>query len=137
MPTLQSLPTWVLSSAATRSHHLLQRRLGQAGVTGYEYRVMAALVEAPELSQSQLGVAAALDPGDVTHTVRALAERRLVKRTRDPRHGRRMLVSLTPSGADSAASLARVLAEVQEDVFGDLTVDERLHLLAMLDRVGR
>ena len=48
-----------------------------------------------------------------------------------------MLVSLTPSGADSAASLARVLAEVQEDVFGDLTVDERLHLLAMLDRVGR
>lgn len=137
MSVLRSLPTWVLSAAATRSHQLLQARLGQAGVTGYQYRVLAALTEADVLSQSALGLAAALDPRDVTHTVRALEERSLVQRAKDPNHGRRVLVRLTPTGTDAAATLAQVLADVQEAVFGHLTPDERRHLYTLLDRIGR
>lgn len=89
------------------------------------------------LSQSALGLATGLDPRDVTHTVRALQERDLVQRAKDPDHGRRVLVRLTPTGTDAAASLAQVLADVQEAVFADLTPVERRHLLSMLDRIGR
>ncbi|GAB10572.1 putative MarR family transcriptional regulator [Gordonia araii NBRC 100433] len=134
---LDSLPTWILSTAASRSHHVLQRRLGAAGCTGYEYRCLAGLAAAGDpLSQAELGSAAALDPRDVTHTVRALENRGLVARDKDPEHGRRMLVSLTAAGRRAAAELASVMAGVQEDVFARLTADERDILVALLVRVG-
>lgn len=132
---LFSLGTWLLSSAAGRAHQILQARLAEAGVTGYEYRCLTALADG-SMSQTQLGVAAALDARDVTHTVRALETRGLVTRTRDPDHGRRMLVTLTEAGSAASRLLTTVMDEVQAEVFGDLSVDERATLLALLRRVG-
>ncbi len=132
-----SLPTWVLSSAATRSHQMLHAALADAGVTGYEYRCLSALAAADQLSQTQLGAAAALDARDVTHTVRALETRGLVSRVRDPGHGRRQLVSLSDAGRRALERAAQVIAEVQETVFGGLTSGERVTLLALLERLAR
>lgn len=138
MPSdLTSLPTWILSSAATRSHQMLHRRLTEAGVNGYEYRCVSALATVGQLSQTELGAAAALDPRDVTHTVRALEDRGLVSRVKDPSHGRRQLVSLTPEGQRAAAPLVDVMVEVQNAVFQRLSSAERTTLLELLDRVGR
>lgn len=134
---LISLPTWSLSSAATRSHQILQQRLAQVGVSGYEYRCLSALAAAGQLSQTDLGHAAALDPRDVTHTVRALEDRGLLSRVRDLGHGRRQLVSLTPEGKRLAKRIADAMDEIQDAVFGDLTRDERATLLGLLDRVAR
>ncbi len=133
---LDTLPTWILSAAASRSHQVLQRRLADAGVTGYDYRCLAALAVADEMSQARLGQSAALDPGDVTHTVRSLQNRGLVRREKDPGHGRRMLVSLTPSGRRAADDLAAAMADVQDQVFGRLSDVERANLLRLLARVG-
>lgn len=131
-----SLPTWVLSAAATRSHRALHRRLAAAGVTGYEFRCLTALAATHHLSQTQLGDAAALDPRDVTQTVRALEARGLVARDRDPSHGRRLLVSLTTAGSRAAEQLVPVMDEVQDQVFGRLSAGERSTLLKLLERVG-
>lgn len=136
-PELTLLPTWILSSAAARSHHVLHTLLADAGVNGYEYRCLSALAGAEQLSQTDLGAAAALDPRDVTHTVRALEARDLVSRVKDPSHGRRQLVSLTREGRQTAERLAGVIAEAQNRVFSDLTDNERTTLLALLERVGR
>lgn len=132
---LFSLGTWVLSSASGRAHQILQARLSDAGVTGYEYRCLAALAEG-RMSQSQLGVAAALDARDVTHTVRALESRGLLDRAKDPDHGRRMLVSLTDAGRATSRTLTTVMDDVQAEVFGDLSADDRATLFALLRRVG-
>lgn len=138
MPTsLADLPTWVLSSAATRAHQILQSALADAGFSGYEYRCLWALTTADRLSQTDLGVAAALDPGDVTHTVRALEERGLVRREPDPGHGRRRLVSLTRAGREAADALDPVMADVQDAVLRGLTEKERTTLVRLLARVGR
>jgi DNA-binding MarR family transcriptional regulator len=138
VPTnLTSLPTWVLSSAATRSHQILQSLLTQAGVSGYEYRCLSALAASEHLSQTDLGSAAALDPRDVTHTVRDLEARGLVSRVKDPGHGRRQLVSLTGDGRHTAARLADVIADVQDAVFSHLNREERAVLLSLLERVAR
>ncbi|WP_295137593.1 MarR family transcriptional regulator [uncultured Reyranella sp.] len=133
---LASLPTWILSSAATRSHQILHRHLAEAGVDGYAYRCLAALASAGQLSQSELGHAAALDPRDVTHTVRALEDRGLVSREKDPGHGRRVLVSLTDEGSRAADRLSRVMDDVQAEVFGRLSREERSTLLRLLERVA-
>lgn len=133
---LKSLPTWILSSAATRSHQILHRKLSAAGVDGYEYRCLAALAHRGQLSQAALGDEAALDPRDVTHTVRALQERGVVFRKKDPEHGRRMLVSLTEEGIRMANRLTHLMADVQDVVFGRLTTKERSALMELLGRVG-
>ncbi|RZS91821.1 DNA-binding MarR family transcriptional regulator [Motilibacter rhizosphaerae] len=134
---LSALPTWILSAAASRSHQVIQQRLAQAGVNGYQYRCLTALAAAAQLSQTELGAAASLDGRDVTHTVRALEDRGLVLRVKDPSHGRRQLVSLSPEGREVADALGRVMAEVQEEVFHGLSRDERSTLLRLLERVAR
>lgn len=136
LQSLAALPTWILSSAATRSHQTLQRRLAAAGVSGYGYRCLAALADRGQLSQTELGDTAALDPRDVTHTVRALEEDGLIARINDPGHGRRVLVSLTTAGQQTVGRLDTVMASVQEEVFGRLSPDERSTLLALLARIG-
>jgi DNA-binding MarR family transcriptional regulator len=134
---LTSLPTWILNSAANRSHHVLQSLLTQAGVTGYAYRCLTALAASEHLSQTDLGSAAALDPRDVTHTVRDLEARGLVSRVKDPSHGRRQLVSLTVEGRRTAARLTDIIADVQDTVFRALSTEERTVLLGLLERVAR
>ncbi len=131
-----SLPTWILSSAATRAHQILHRHLVQAGVDGYGYRCLSVLADKGQLSQAALGNAAMLDPGDVTHTVRALEGHGLVSRTKDPSHGRRVLVSLTAAGHGAASRLDQVMAGIQDEIFGRLSHEERSDLLRLLARVG-
>jgi len=133
---LTSLPTWILSSAATRSHQALQAHLARAGVNGYAYRCLTSLAALGQLSQTELGNAASLDPRDVTHTVRDLEARRLVSRDSDPQHGRRVLVTLTSEGGEVAAGLASVMAQAQAQIFGRLSAQEQSTLLSLLARVG-
>jgi DNA-binding MarR family transcriptional regulator len=134
---LSLLPTWILSSAAMRSHQILHKQLSLSGVDGYEYRCIAALATQSQLSQAELGVAAVLDPRDVTHTVRALEERGLVVREKAPNHGRKVLVSLTSAGRKTAKKLVPAMAEVQEEVFKRLGLEDRTKLLELLELVGR
>ncbi|UFS60403.1 MarR family winged helix-turn-helix transcriptional regulator [Subtercola endophyticus] len=134
---LASMPTWVLNSAAVRSHQILQAGLATAGVNGYEFRCLSALTGADQLSQTDIGAAAALDPRDVTHTVRALESRGLVSRSKDPKHGRRQLVSLTPQGQRIAEHLTDVMEGVQNTVFRKLSPDARATLVELLEHVGR
>lgn len=133
---LASVPTWVLSSAATRSHQILRRRLAEVGVTGYEYRCLAALAAGTQLSQAGLATAASLDPGDVTPTVRALENQGLVAREKDPTHGRRVMVSLTATGRQAADRLAPAVGAIQDEVFGRLSQAEQSVLFGLLARIG-
>ena len=134
---LTSLLTWVLASAANRSHQIVHARLAEAGVTGYEYRCVSALAAVEQLSQTELGAAAALDPRDVTLTVRALEGRGIVSRAKDPSHGRRQLVSLTDAGRRLAAHLSDAMVEIQDDVFRRISDEDRAILSDLLERVGR
>lgn len=134
---LTPLLTWTLSAAATRSHRILHTRLTEAGVTGYEFRCLSALAAAGRLSQTELGAATALDPRDVTHTVRALEDRGLLSRVKDPGHGRRLVVTLTDAGRRLAERLGGAMADIQDEVFGRLSGEERAILADLLERVGR
>lgn len=138
MPTqLASIPTWILSSAATRSHQVLHDHLSRLGVSGYEFRCLTSLLPDLQMSQAQLGESAVLDPRDVTHTLRALEDRGLLSRTKDPDHGRRILVTLTQEGQRTAKGLVLAMSKIQNQVFGDLSAEELSVLLALLTRVAR
>lgn len=133
---LTDLPTWQLSRVAARSHQVLHERLRIAGVTGYEFRVLAVVADLGPVSQTELGRAAELDRRDVAVTVRDLESRGMVERAPDPAHRQRKLVSLTALGERTLADLERVIAAVQREVFGALDDAEMLTLLGYLSRLG-
>ena len=132
---LANLTTWQLSQAAARSHRVLRARLGQAGASGYDYRVLAVLGDLGAISQADLGRAAALDRRDVTLTVRNLEAGDLVTRRPDARDRRQTLVELTLAGSSMLDRLDLVLGAVQTEVLAALTSGQRrrlLHLLQLL-----
>jgi len=135
-PRLANLGTWQLTQAAARSHRVLHERLAQAGASGYDYRVLAALGDLGPLSQADLGRAAVLDRRDVTHTVRDLHARELVTRRPDPRDGRLILVELTGTGSSMLERLDLVLEAVQSEVFAALTLDQRRTLVNLLQQLS-
>jgi len=124
-------------SRGPREGGLEEARIGEVGFTGYEARVLAALAASGPLSQAEIGHAVSLDPRDVTHTVRALAERGLVARRRHPDDERRMLVELTPTGRRGWQKVARALERVQDEFLEGLTPEEREVFVAMLERLSR
>ena len=135
-PRLANLATWQLSQVAARSHRVLHGRLAQAGVSGYDYRILAVLGDLGPSSQADLGRAAALDRRDVTHTVRNLEARALVTRRADPTDGRQMLVELTAAGRSLLERLDRVLERVQAEVFSVLSDAERRSLTRLLEKLS-
>ena len=70
---LADRPTWLLGRAYARSRTLLNEGFGQEGLSGYHFRVLAALDEHGSLSQADLGRHAKLDRSDVVATVKVLA----------------------------------------------------------------
>ena len=135
-PRLVRLATWQLSQAAARSHKVLHERLAEAGASGYDYRVLAALGDLGPLCQADLGRAAVLDRRDVTHTVRDLQARELVTRRPDPSDGRQTLVELTVAGGSMVERLDLVLDEVQAHVFAALTDGQRATLVDLLQQLS-
>ncbi len=135
-PRLANRATWQLSQVSARSHRVLHGHLAQAGVSGYDYRILAALGDCGPLSQADLGRATVLDRRDVTDTVRDLQGRELVTRRPDPRDSRRMLVELTTAGSSMLERLDLVLDEVQTEVFAGLTAAQRRTLLNLLKQLA-
>ena len=119
-----------------RASLVLHERRAEAGARGYDYRVLAALGDLGPLSEADLGRDAVLGRRDVTHTVHDLQARKLVTRRRDPSDGRQTLVELTAAGSSTLERLDLVLDEVQADVFGALTVDQRATLVDLLRQVS-
>lgn len=133
---LTKLPTWQLSQASARSHRVLHERLAQAGASGYEYRVVAALGDLGQTSQADLGRAAALDRRDVTHTARGLEARHLVTRQPDPNDARRTLVELTEAGRSMLDQLDSAIDDAQNEVFAPLSAGQRRTLVDLLRQLS-
>jgi len=135
-PDFQALPTWLLSKAAQRSHHVLHERLEEAGATGYEYRLLSALDARGECTQAELGRLAMLDRRDVAVTVALLVKSGILGRRSEPADARKRVVSLTAAGRTRYQELAQLLAGVQSEVFAALTADERERLVDYLSRLA-
>ncbi|HYH32498.1 MAG TPA: MarR family transcriptional regulator, partial [Pseudonocardia sp.] len=73
-------------------------------------------------------------PQSMGDLVTALERRDLVTRHRDPRHARRLLISLTPAGQDLLARVEPQVRELEERMLGGLAAPERAALRDYLNR---
>src|ERR1700754_5161080 len=95
-------PTWLISRNFARSSALLAAGFESAGggLRSYHYRLLAALDEWGPASQADLGRGTGIDRSDVTAALSELESRRLVKRSVDPAHKRRNIVTITRAGVE-------------------------------------
>jgi len=87
---------------------------------------------------SDLAAGERVRPQSMAATVAALADAGFVSRTPDPADGRRVLIGLTPAGADALAADRRRREDWLSDAIRrDLTVEERRTLVAATALLAR
>lgn len=130
-----------LASMLIRLQTALDAQLkGDAGVTHFEYQVMAALSEAEDrtMRMSQLAVLAEGSLSRLSQVVSRLENRSWVRRTPDPADGRYTLALLTSDGWEKVVATAPGhVAEVRRLVIDPLTKAQIQQMTAIGQRIMR
>ena len=126
-------PTFGLGQLYRAAHALITARLDAIDESLRTYYVLATLDEHGELSQQQVCDRIDIDRSDMVRLIDDLETRRHVVRTRDPRDRRRHRLTLTASGKKALRRCEALLAEATNDVFANLSDDDRntLHRLVL------
>jgi len=117
---------------AVRAH--LDELLRPSGTTALQYTALTVLARRAGLTSAELARNAFVTPQSMGDLVTALERRDLVTRHRDPRHARRLLISLTPAGQDLLARVEPQVRELEERMLGGLAAPERAALRDYLNR---
>ena len=117
---------------AVRAH--LDDLLRSSGITALQYTALTVLDRRDGLTSAELARNAFVTPQSMGDLVTALERRDLVARHRDPRHGRRLLISLTPVGKELLARVEPQVRELEERMLGGLDAPERAALRDYLNR---
>ncbi|GCD91156.1 MarR family winged helix-turn-helix transcriptional regulator [Nocardioides sp. LS1] len=102
------------------------------GLTSPQFAVLHNLAHNEPLDQTELGGLASLDRSTLANIVTRLAERGLVRRTRDTVDGRRNLVSLTPEGKAVHAGAVLGAYKINETLLTSMPESDRKSLLRIL-----
>lgn len=89
--------------------------LDQAGIARSEWRVMAVLHESGAMGVVDLAAAALSPQPTVTHAVRRLEDRHLVRRERGVHDRRQRIVALTSAGAELTQALIDQATRLQRE----------------------
>lgn len=99
-------------------------RLTSHGIARSDWRVLAVLVEFGELGVVDLATAALSPQPTVTHALRRLEDRGLIRRTHGAADKRQRLVSITPAGSRLVARLVDEAKQLEAEALaeaGDLS----------------
>ncbi|QHF94585.1 MarR family transcriptional regulator [Streptomyces sp. NHF165] len=132
--------TWLaLVALATRLPAALDTQMQRdAGMTHFEYHVMAALSMAPEgaLRPRDLAATAGSSLSRVSHLLRRLENKGWIERTPDPDDSRYSYASLTPAGQEKMARTAPDhVATARRLVFDALTPAQQRQLTTIGERI--
>ena len=82
--------------------------------------------------QQELGATLMVDPNNCVLLLNDLDEAGYVQRRRDPQDRRRHIVEITAAGEEALSEGERRLEDLEDDVLGNLTADERRRLHGLL-----
>jgi DNA-binding MarR family transcriptional regulator len=103
---------------------------------GVKPRHVATLIEdRGALTQGALGEQLCLDPTNVVAILNDLEHEGLAERTRDPEDRRRHIVEATAKAKATLAKAEKAMDAVEDELFEDLSDDERAEIESLLSRV--
>ncbi|MFI7407163.1 MarR family winged helix-turn-helix transcriptional regulator [Streptomyces sp. NPDC049627] len=105
-----------------RSH--LDELVKPSGITALQYTALTVLQRHDGLSAAQLARDSFVTAQSIADLVRSLETRGLVRRERNPRNRRELLILLTDSGRELLAQYERSVRELEERMVRDLTAHQ-------------
>ena len=119
-----------------RLKHVVGTRLVPYNLTLQQFWVILVLLEQGPMSLHPLGQKVWMDDPTASRVVKAMVGRGLLLAEADPSHGRRILISLTPSALPLAQELQLLAEELKASLVAGLDADQqavlRRGLLAMI-----
>lgn len=116
---LESYVPYVLRRADQTLSAPFYAHLDRSGVARSEWRVLAVLLEAGPMGVVDLAAAALSPQPTVTHAVRRLEARHLVRRDAGVHDKRQRIVTLTPAGTELTRALAEEATRLQHAALAD------------------
>ncbi|WP_416065673.1 MarR family winged helix-turn-helix transcriptional regulator [Rhizobium sp. ZK1] len=107
--------------------------LDRVGLTYPQYIVMLVLWEKAELPVKTIGEQLDLDSGTLSPLLKRLEQNGLIKRLRDSRDERQVIVSLTPKGQSMKGELNTIMSSIGEAI--GCTLEEMAVMRDMLHRL--
>jgi MarR family transcriptional regulator for hemolysin len=130
---------WLISRASHVLGAALVESLAPLGLNLRDYTVLIAAeraaIEGTVRTQLGLARAARLDKSTMVVALDALEERGLVERRPDPKDRRARIVVATDAGRELLARAEGVVLSVEDELFADLSAEERRTLRGLLTRL--
>jgi MarR family transcriptional regulator, temperature-dependent positive regulator of motility len=103
---------------------------------GMKYKAYAGLTLLRDAAQTQKDMCHAmhLDPNNCVLLLNDMEAAGHVRRVRDPEDRRRHIVELTPAGKKALAHAERAMEDLEGEVLGRLSPEERAQLRGLLER---
>lgn len=135
--SLQALPSWLAGELARSADSLVGEALASEGVRRQHFAVLASLSEQGAASQAELGRRLGIDRSDLHTILRQLEVKGLLARGRDPRDGRRNVVTVTAAGSNALERLQQRVEDAQSALLSPLSAGERRDFVRLLGTVVR
>jgi len=125
---------FILRQVWQRHAAIFSRDIG-VNLTSPQWAALAKLAETGPCSQNQLGRLIAMDVATIKGVIDRLSARGLTETSPDPEDGRRLLVSLTRTGAQTAEKAAVNALAISKETLAPLDTKEREMLFALLNKL--
>ncbi|WHM35612.1 MarR family transcriptional regulator [Streptomyces sp. BPTC-684] len=117
-------------------HYLLWNTMVSEQTTSPQFAVLNTLVASPGLDQRTVGERVGLDRSTIAEVISRLTRRGLLRKTRDPRDGRRSQLAVTDEGRAVHRELTVRTARMNEVFLAPLAPAEQTVFLDLLRRVA-
>lgn len=105
------------------------------GISTAGYTALTVLQSRPGITSSELARRSFVRAQTMAETVAALGDAGLVRREKDPDHGRQILLFITALGVERVASLAEDVIQLETHMIDRLHADEPAELIRILREV--
>jgi DNA-binding MarR family transcriptional regulator len=119
------------------SHHMTQRLEEMLGISTPQIRILFEAQDPEGISQSALHKEYKVDPASITRTVQAMERDGLVTRRPDAKDNRLMRVYITEKGRKLTENLPARLAQFEQEMVQDFSVEEIKQLHSLLERIEK
>ena len=116
------------------SHARTAQALESIGLATTTFAVLNVLGAREGTIQQRLSTDMGIDPSAMVKLVNQLEESGLAERRRRPNDRRAWEVTITPQGQDTLRQAKQLAADVEDEILGGLTTNDRRQLLALLRR---
>jgi MarR family transcriptional regulator, lower aerobic nicotinate degradation pathway regulator len=125
---------FILRQVWQRHASIFARDIG-INLTSPQWAALSKLNETGPCSQNQLGRLTAMDVATIKGVIDRLTARGLTETSPDPEDGRRLLVSLTRAGQQTADKAAANALTISRETLAPLDTRERETLFALLNKL--